>query len=184
MINIITTGVGGVHILSPSPVEDERGWFARLFCSDELRNAGFGEPIAQINRSRTRRKGTVRGMHFQYPPVAETKIVHCLRGKVFDVALDLRRGSPTLLKWHGEELDGERPRALLIPPGVAHGFQALTQECELLYLHSAHYSPKYEGGVRHDDPRAGIRWPLTVTGLSKRDQAHTLLSDIYQGISL
>jgi dTDP-4-dehydrorhamnose 3,5-epimerase len=126
----------------------------------------------------------VRGLHYQRPPQAEAKWVRCLKGRVFDVAVDLRRGSPTFLKWHAVELDGVSMNALLIPEGCAHGFQVLEPESELLYLHTATYTPGLEGAARYDDPRLAIRWPLPVTDLSERDRTHPLLDDSFEGISV
>jgi dTDP-4-dehydrorhamnose 3,5-epimerase len=120
-------------------------------------------------------------MHFQYPPHAEWKQVRCLRGRVWDVALDLRAGSSTLLQWHAEELSPDNGRAMVIPEGCAHGFQVLEPDSELLYLHSACYTPAAEGGVAYDEPRAGIRWPLAVTDISERDRGHARLTDNFRG---
>jgi len=166
------------------PVGDHRGRLTRLFCLNELRAAHADRPIVQINHTLTRAVGAVRGMHFQYPPHAEAKWVRCLRGRVFDVAVDLRHGSPTFLRWHGCELDSERQNALFIPEGCAHGFQTLAADSELLYLHTAAYDPHAEGGVRYYEPRIAVAWPLPVTDLSDRDRRHALLDDSFQGLTL
>jgi dTDP-4-dehydrorhamnose 3,5-epimerase len=145
----------------------------------------FGSrPVAQINRSFTRTRGVVRGMHFQHPPHAEIKLVTCLHGEVFDVAIDLRQNSPTFLKWHAEILNGENHRTLAIPAGFAHGFQTLAEDCEMLYLHSAAYAPDAEAGIHPLDPRVAVKWPLEITELSPRDSAHPYLTESFQGISL
>lgn len=156
----------------------------RLFCSRELGAIGLAKPIDQINHSITRGKGSVRGLHFQYPPHAETKIVSCLRGKVFDVAVDLRAGSPTFLRWHGVELSPEGCNAFFIPEGFAHGFQALEDDSELLYLHTEAYDQAAEGALNAEDPKLGISWPLAVTGLSDRDRAHPHLDAAFRGVRL
>lgn len=138
----------------------------------------------QINHSFTRRRGAVRGLHFQYLPHTETKIVTCLRGEIFDVAVDLRHDSPTLLRWYGEILSAANGKSLYIPEGFAHGFQNLTEECELLYLHTEAYTAQEEGGVHPLDPRVGVGWPLPITELSPRDENHSLLGDDFDGVQL
>lgn len=171
-------------MVQSEPVEDYRGAFARLFCDRELADVCGARSIVQINHSRTSTVGAVRGMHFQYAPHAEMKFVRCLRGRVWDVALDLRRGSPTFLNWHGEDLSPERGNMLVIPEGCAHGFQVLEPDSELLYFHTAHYAKSAEGGVRFDDPAVGIGWPLPVVDLSQRDRTHPLLDAAFAGIVL
>jgi dTDP-4-dehydrorhamnose 3,5-epimerase len=137
----------------------------------------------QVNHSYTSRQGTVRGMHFQRQPNAELKLVTCLRGEAFDVAADVRRGSPTMLRWHGERLSAENHRALLIPEGFAHGFQTLTPDCELLYLHTAAFAPEAEGGLNALDPRLSIDWPLPPIERSERDRSLPLLDADFAGIA-
>jgi dTDP-4-dehydrorhamnose 3,5-epimerase len=146
--------------------------------------AGVRKPIAQINHTLTRRVGAVRGMHFQWPPHAETKLVSCLRGEVFDVAVDLRRHSPTFLQWHAEVLSPANQRSFLIPEGFAHGFQALAADCELVYVHSAPYVPEAEGAVSVRDPGLKIAWPLAISELSERDGRHPFLTPQFEGIDL
>ena len=165
-------------------VGDMRGFLARLFCAEELAVAGWTKPIAQINHTYTARLGTVRGMHFQYPPSAEMKLVICIRGEVWDVAVDVRSDSPSFLRWHAERLSADNHYALLIPEGFAHGFQAMTNDVELIYCHAAPYSPKAEGGLHPHDPRLGITWPLPIGDLSARDAAHPLLNDDFIGVQL
>src|ERR1700755_1085117 len=131
--------VAGVRLLRGRRLGDERGFLERLFCRESLREILGDRTIVQINHTRTLGRGTVRGLHFQRPPFAEMKLVHCLRGRIFDVAADLRTHSPTPHKWHGEILSDEEPRTLVIPEGVAHGFQVLSDDCELIYLHTAAY---------------------------------------------
>ncbi|MEO7335898.1 MAG: dTDP-4-dehydrorhamnose 3,5-epimerase family protein [Caldimonas sp.] len=163
------TPIAGVYEVEVSMRSDARGSLTRIYCADEFDAVMPGLRIVQVNHSVTRERGTVRGFHFQRAPALEAKLIRCLRGRVFDVAVDLREGSPTFAHWHAIELAPGTPRQLLIPPGCAHGFQALVDDCELLYQHSAPYTPECEGGVRHDDPALGVRWPLPVTGASPRD---------------
>ena len=178
------TPLPGLKRIQRKPVADERGAFARLFCAEELAAAGWHWPVAQANHSLTRQRGAVRGLHFQHPPHGEAKLVTCLRGAAFDVAVDLRAGSPTFLHWHAERLTPDAHRALLIPPGFAHGFQALTEDVELIYLTSAAYAPTAEGGVSPVDPRLKIDWPQAITLMSARDAAHPFLEDGFQGLRL
>jgi dTDP-4-dehydrorhamnose 3,5-epimerase len=163
---------------------DTRGHLSRLFCSEELARAGWTTPVAQINFSATARCGTVRGMHFQYPPHAEFKLVSCLRGAVWDVAVDLRAGSPTFLQWHAEQLSAENGFAMLIPAGFAHGFQTLSDDVELLYCHSCAYQPESEGALDALDPRLAITWPVNVTERSARDCSHAPLGNDFEGLRL
>jgi dTDP-4-dehydrorhamnose 3,5-epimerase len=157
---------------------------SRLFCAEELAAAGWNKPIAQINQTYTAKTGTVRGIHYQRPPYTEMKLVSCLHGAIFDVAVDLRTDSPTFLKWHGERLSADNHRALLIPEGFAHGFQALTDDVELLYCHSDIYAPSAEEGLNPLDPRLIIAWPLPVVGLSTRDAGHPMLTENFEGVRL
>ncbi len=175
--------LSGVKLVERQNLGDARGFFSRVFCAVELQDAGWRKPVAQINLTRTMQKGTVRGLHFQYPPCAEAKLVSCLHGEIWDVAVDLRAGSPTFLRWHGERLSAENRRALLIPEGFAHGFQTLTDDCELLYLHSAPYSPDAEGALHAGDPALGISWPLPITEMSERDKTHPYLTDDFTGLT-
>lgn len=172
----------GLMRISTTRNADARGFLSRIFCAKALAEAGWNVPIAQINHTLTAQAGTVRGMHYQNPPHAELKLVSCLRGKVWDVAVDLRAHSPTFLHWHAETLSPENGNALLLPRGFAHGFQALTDNCELLYLHSAAYAPEAEAGLRFDDPGLAIHWPLPVAQLSARDQAHPVLNGGFKGV--
>lgn len=182
--SFVATSLRGLVVVERHRIADHRGFLSRIYCADELTEIGFKTPIAQVNLTLTRRRGTVRGMHFQRPPHAEDKLVSCLRGEVLDVAVDLRAGSPTLLKWHAEILSADNSRSLFIPQGFAHGFQALTEDCELLYLHSKAYASNAEGAVNALDPGLGIRWPLEVSDISERDRGHELLLPNYPGIQI
>ncbi len=180
--DILAAPIEGLRILKRKPRGDHRGYLERLFCMEELKEVLVGKRIEQVNHTLTRGSGTVRGLHFQYPPHAETKFVHCLRGEVFDVAVDLRRGSPTFLRWHAEILSEGSHKTFVIPEGFAHGFQVLTEECEMLYFHTAAYRQEAEGGLHPQDPRLAIDWPLPVAGLSPRDATHAFLDAQFEGV--
>ncbi|CTQ54750.1 dTDP-4-dehydrorhamnose 3,5-epimerase [Roseibium album] len=171
-------------VLTRKPVGDQRGWFERLYCADELESVNLTKPIRQINRSFTRRQGTIRGLHFQHPPQAETKLVSCLRGRVFDVAVDLRRGSSTFLNYHGVELSEHNSKTAFIPKGFAHGFQTLTPDCVLLYLHTANYTPTSEDGVHPLDRTLSIAWPEDEKFLSDRDANLPSILEDFEGVQL
>lgn len=181
---ISDTSIAGVRVIERTRLEDSRGFFERLFCSNELAVGGWKGAAVQINRTLTMRRGTVRGLHFQYPPHAEMKLVYCLKGEVFDVVLDLRTGSPTLLQFHAEVLSEENRKALFIPEGIAHGFQTMTDDVEMLYLHSAAYAEEAEGGVYARDPLLAISWPLEVSEVSARDAALPKLDPSFTGLQL
>lgn len=173
--NRIATPISDLVVVERRRLGDERGFFSRFFCRDELADFGADGTIAQINHTMTHLKGTIRGMHFQRAPHDETKFVSCLGGVVFDVAVDLRPGSPTYLQWHGEVLSAENGRSMMIPGGFAHGFQTLSEDCELIYLHDKPYAPGAEGGINALDPKLAIGWPLPVAQMSARDEAFPLL---------
>lgn len=174
--------IEGAALVESTSYKDKRGEFTRLYCTDELRPLLAARKIAQVNHSHTEAKGAVRGLHFQHPPHAEMKLVRCLKGKVWDVIVDLRKNSPTFLKWHAVELSSSK-QMVMIPEGCAHGFQTLESHSELLYLHTALYTPGSEGGVRVDDPMLGITWPLPLSELSERDQQYSLLTADFKGIA-
>lgn len=180
--DIVETPIAGLRVVQRKPIGDSRGYLERLFCAEELHTLASGKPIVQINHTLTASRATVRGMHFQRPPYAEIKFVSCLHGEVFDVAVDLRDNSPTFLHWHAEVLSADNHKTLLLPQGFAHGFQTLSDDCEMLYFHTAAYAPEAEGGLNILDPRLAINWPLPVTGLSPRDAEHPLLNDDFAGL--
>ncbi len=176
------TPLKGAYILKLSPISDNRGSFVRLFAKEELKKIGHTEEIVHINHSVNKQKGTIRGMHYQLPPHSEVKIIRCIKGAVFDVIIDLRKNSPTFLKWHGEILSRDRMNMIYIPKGFAHGFQALEDDCELIYLHTNVYQAASERGIRHDDPLIKINWPLPSTQISDRDKSFPLLNKDFGGI--
>lgn len=180
--DILDTPLLGLKLIQRKPIGDSRGYLERLFCADDLRALISGKGIVQINHTVTARHGTVRGLHFQHPPHAETKFVSCLRGEVFDVAVDLRQGSPTFLHWYAEILSVGNHKTLMIPEGFAHGFQTLTEDCELLYFHTAAYQPGAECGLNAKDPRLNIRWPEAIMELSPRDVMHPPVTEDFSGV--
>jgi dTDP-4-dehydrorhamnose 3,5-epimerase len=167
------TKITGVVIVDIEPREDARGAFARLQCPEEFAAAGHPFTPAQTSLSRNPHQGTLRGMHYQAAPHAETKLVRVVRGRMFDVALDLRPGSATYKQWTGAELSADNGRALLIPEGVAHGFLTLEPDTDLIYQISPAFRPGHEAGVRWDDPAFAIAWPATPTLLSERDAGYS-----------
>jgi dTDP-4-dehydrorhamnose 3,5-epimerase len=176
------TPINGLQVIQHQLISDSRGYLERLFCQETLGQLLQGKTIRQINHTLTQKKGAVRGLHFQYPPCAETKMVTCLKGRVWDVAVDLRRGSPTFLQHHATLLAEDNHQSYLIPEGFAHGFQTLTLDCEMLYFHTADYSAEAEGALNPCDPRLAIKWPEPTTERSERDKNHPMLADDFHGI--
>jgi dTDP-4-dehydrorhamnose 3,5-epimerase len=168
-ITVEDTHISGVQVLTRTPRADERGFLERLFDGTQLQPVLAGRRVEQINRTKTLKAGTVRGLHLQVSPFEELKIVSCLRGSVFDVAVDLRPQSQTFGTWFGCELTSDNRCALVIPEGCAHGVQALEDDCDLLYVHTAPYTAESERGLNPLDPNVAIAWPMAPTGLSARD---------------
>ncbi|MFH1461883.1 MAG: dTDP-4-dehydrorhamnose 3,5-epimerase [bacterium] len=164
------TKLKGLYIIEPEPKNDERGYLMRTFCEEELKKYGLQFTIVQVNQTLTKKKGTVRGMHFQISPKAEDKIVQCPKGAIYDVAVDLRTDSPTYGKWVAEELNEDNKKMFFIPKGFAHGFQALTNNCEVQYFMSEFYSPEHTSGVLWDDSIFNIKWPIKNLSLSEKDK--------------
>lgn len=162
----------GVFLIEPEYHRDMRGWFARTWCEEEFAEHGLNPRLVQCNVSFNRRRGTLRGMHFQAPPHAEAKLIRCTQGAIWDVALDLRPVSPTFLQHIGVELTAPNRHALYIPEGCAHGFQTLTDDTEVLYQMSAAYAPEAARGVRFDDPMFGIEWPVADPIMLERDRTY------------
>jgi dTDP-4-dehydrorhamnose 3,5-epimerase len=178
------TLIPGAYTIDVGPFVDDRGWFARVYCKNEFEKINHNEEWVQMNHSFTKEVGSLRGMHFQYPPYAETKMVRCIAGKVYDVIVDLRENSPAFLKWTGVELSAENKRTIFIPKGVAHGFQVLSENSELLYSHSAMYVKESEGAVFYNDPLINIKWPLPVTNVSDKDRGYGMLNKEFKGIKI
>ncbi len=178
------TGIKGVYLIEPEPFKDHRGMFARVYCSNEFKEIGHTKQIVNINHSSTVEKGSVRGMHFQYPPNTEIKIVKCIKGSILDVGIDIRENSPTFLRYHAEVLSAENMNMLYIPEGFAHGFQSLENNIEMIYYTTEFYSPESEGGVKYCDPKVGIQWPLEVTDISDKDKNQKLVDDDFKPIKV
>ena len=180
--DFIETPLAGLIRVDRKPYIDSRGFFSRFFCAEEFKQIGLEQPIAQINHTLTREKGSIRGMHFHFQPRTETKIVACTHGEILDVVVDIRKGSSTFLQWHAELLSADNISSLYIPSGFAHGFQALTDDCELIYLHTGFYTPDKEGVLNALDSILAIDWPLEVTAISDRDRNHPVLDSQFEGI--
>lgn len=178
------TPLPGLKLIKRHPHSDSRGFFERIFCADELSNIGWNTPIAQINQSLTHFKGTIRGLHFQSPPHGEMKLISCMRGQVFDVALDIRLGSPTFGQWHAVVLSADNHNSFFLPQGFAHGFQAMTDDCQLLYLHSASYCQNAECGINASDSTLAIQWPLATSEISARDLALPAFDSLSSGVHI
>jgi len=176
------TSLFGSYTIGLTPFTDGRGWFARYYCKKEFGEIGHTKEWVQMNHSVSYAKGTVRGMHYQVAPYKEIKLVRCISGSVFDVIVDIRKNSKTFLQWFGVELSAENKTMLYIPEGFAHGFQCLSDNCELLYHHTEFYKPEAEAGIRYHDPLIHIQWPLPLSSLSQRDAGHPLLGDDFKGV--
>lgn len=178
------TPLNGLKIIQRKPIQDSRGFLNRFYCAETFSAIGMHKPIVQINHTLTHQKGVVRGLHFQHPPFAETKVVSCIKGEILDIAVDIRQDSPTFLKWYAEILNEQNQRSLMIPEGFAHGFQTLTEDCELIYLHTAAYHQPSEGALNIYDPLLGIQLPLEITDLSERDRMHPMITNDFLGIAV
>jgi dTDP-4-dehydrorhamnose 3,5-epimerase len=172
------TKLKGAYIIDIDRKEDSRGFFARAFCQKEFETHGLKPIIAQANVAFNHQKGTLRGMHFQYPPSAETKLVRCMRGAILDIIVDLRPESPTYLNYIGVELTEDNHRGLYVPERFAHGYQVLWDKTETSYQVGEFYTPDAEGGLAYNDPRLGLEWPLPVSAISEKDQSWKLLEEI------
>ena len=181
-LNIINTEFKDLYIVYPNIHEDIRGTFSRLFCEEELNDIMDGSHIKQINYSNTKKKGSIRGLHYQYPPNIETKIVQCIKGKILDIIVDLRKDSNTFLKTFTIELSEHNHKMLIIPKGFAHGFQTLEDNCTLLYFHTELYSPNNEGAINIKDPAINLKLPLNITDISNRDIQHPCITKDFKGI--
>jgi dTDP-4-dehydrorhamnose 3,5-epimerase len=174
------TPLRGAYVIDLEPFSDERGLFARTYCKKEFFKIGFDKEFVQFNFSKTATKGSIRGLHYQVPPQAETKLIRCIRGKVYDVMVDLRSNSPTFMQFYPVELSEDNMRMVLIPEGFAHGFQTLEDNTQLIYHHTAFYAPGYEKGIRYNDPELNIQWPLDVTVISEKDENYPLLTPAFK----
>jgi dTDP-4-dehydrorhamnose 3,5-epimerase len=176
--NIGKTPLAGLTIIERLPIKDDRGWLERVYCQDSLSELVNGKIIRQITKTLTAKKGTVRGLHFQKPPYAETKIISCLQGKIWDVAVDLRENSPTFLNYFAVVLSEDQHLSLLVPEGFAHGFQALTNNCQIMYFNTNNHNPDAEGSINALDPKIAIQWPLKISLRSTKDANSPFLEKI------
>ena len=172
------TDIEGVAIIDLELRSDDRGFFARSFCQDEFTDHGLLPMVAQCNISHNHRAGTLRGMHYQLEPATEAKLVRCISGAIIDQIVDLRPESPTYLQHVSVELSASNRRSLYVPPMFGHGYQTLVDDAEVLYQVSERYTPGQERGLRYNDPALGLRWPLDVTAISKKDNSWPLLEDV------
>lgn len=182
MFSFQQTAIRGVMVVRFEALSDERGGFARIFCKREFDQAGLRSDFVQVNHSWNNKAGTFRGFHCQTPPAGEVKLIRCVSGAVYDIAVDLRRGSPTFLKWVGVELNESNGRQIYIPEGCAHGFITLTENAQLIYHHTGYYAPGCEMGVAVDDPRIGVRLPRDITVISEKDRRYPPLDPGFEGI--
>lgn len=179
---VANTAISGVKVITRTKISDDRGFFSRLYCEEELSSIGWQGMLVQMNETMTLNKGTVRGLHFQKEPSAEMKLVSCIQGQIFDVAVDLRVNSPTYLRHFSYLLSEDNNKAMLIPKGCAHGFQTLTGNVRMIYCHSAAYDPDAEDGVHISDKKIGIEWPLPPINLSTRDSCFPHIDQNFEGI--
>lgn len=184
MLLIHNSSIPEVKIIERKVLKDERGAFSRLFCERELASVFNGKMIKQVNYSVNNKIGTIRGLHFQNYPSLECKIVTCIKGKVLDVAIDLRKESSTFLQYTQRELSAMNMESFLIPEGFAHGFQTLEEDSHLIYFHSEFYDPKNESSLNPNDPALGINWPLPVGEISEKDRSQKFITKDFQGIQL
>lgn len=184
IISCTETPILDLYVLKRRVFHDPRGYFFRLFCQDELEAIGLSKPFVQINVSHTKTKFTTRGFHFQYPPHTETKIVTCTRGEVYDIAIDLRRNSPTFMHWYGITLSEKNNLSFYIPDGFAHGFQSMTDNSDLLYMHTHQYCKESEGGLNVLDPLVGVKWPNAPENLSSKDLSFSYINTDFKGLSI
>lgn len=181
-MKFVETILKGAYVITPDIIEDDRGFFARTFCRREFAEMGLNPDLVQCNISYNKKRGTLRGMHYQIRPHAEVKLIRCTAGAIYDVIVDLRPESPTFRQWISVELTAANHEMLYIPERFAHGFQTLSDDTEVIYHHSAYYSSENERGLRFDDSSLGIAWPLPVAVISARDQNHPSLDAYFQGL--
>ena len=178
----INTPINGLVALQTKPLTDERGYFQRLFCANDFKEIGLNREIVNINHSYTKTAGSIRGMHFQYQPSSEIKIVKCVKGAILDVAIDIRHNSPTFLKHFSIELTEENNTMLYIPEGFAHGFQTLRDDCEIIYFVTNYYSKELESGLNPFDELIDIKWPLECSDISQKDANATKIDSTFAGV--
>lgn len=183
-MKLTQTHILGLYVVEPTPFQDQRGFFARTFCKNEFKSIGFDKEFVQFNHSFNKLKGTLRGLHFQRPPYAETKYVRCVEGRIYDVAVDIRKESPTYLQFVGIELSAENMLGLLIPEGFAHGFQTLVDNTSVIYHSTNYYTLNSEAGLNYNDPLIKIDWKLPPTNISEKDKSHPIIDDKFLAIEV
>lgn len=166
------TKLKGAFIVEIKKLEDDRGFFGRAWCQKEFEEHGLNGNVVQINASLTKKKGTIRGLHYQIDPYQETKFIRCTRGRIWDVIIDLRPGSPTFMQWTGTELGADEYKMVYVPENFAHGMVALEDNSEIYYPVTAFYTPGAERGIRYNDPAFDIEWPVEITTVSEKDNSH------------
>lgn len=181
-MKFINTNFEDLWVIETESKSDARGFLTRLFCKNEFEKINFHKEFVQENLTLTKNKGTFRGFHYQLPPHSEAKLVRCIMGRVLDIVIDLRKDSKTFLNSFAIELDSSKLNMILIPEGFAHGFQTLTDNCMMLYLHSNFYNASFERGIRFDDQLVNIELPLSVTDISERDKNHPLIQKEFEGV--
>ncbi|MTI31181.1 dTDP-4-dehydrorhamnose 3,5-epimerase [Xanthovirga aplysinae] len=183
-MKFLETKLKGAYVISLEPFEDERGLFARTFCKEEFKQIGHKKDFVQFNHSITLQKGTIRGLHYQLSPKSEIKLIRCVKGKAFDVIIDIRRNSPTFLQFLCLELAEENMKMIYLPEGFAHGFQTLEDDTHLIYHHSNSQNILFERGIRYNDPRLAIKWPLEVSIISNKDKSYPFLKEEFLGMEV
>jgi dTDP-4-dehydrorhamnose 3,5-epimerase len=181
-MEFIETPLKGLYIIHHKILYDERGVFARTFCKEEFLSINFNKEFIQFNQSYNLKKGTFRGMHYQNPPFAETKLIRCVRGSVFDIAVDIRKGSETFMQYYSIELSDKNMCSILIPEGFAHGFQTLEDHTSLIYHHTEQYKTEADAGFSYVDLSIGIKLPLDISTISQKDKSYPLLNKDFKGI--
>ena len=181
-MTFLETDLKGSYIIDLKLLNDDRGSFARTFCKEQFRQIGHTKEFVQCNQSWNKITGTVRGMHFQIAPYKEIKLVRCVRGSVFDVIIDLRKDSQTFLMYFGIELNEHNKRAMYIPVGFAHGFQTLTDNTELIYMHSEYFNQEADIGLNYADPVLNIKWPLPISSISEKDRKYPFIDSTFKGL--
>ncbi|MCF8369843.1 MAG: dTDP-4-dehydrorhamnose 3,5-epimerase family protein [Bacteroidales bacterium] len=174
----------GAWVVTLDPFVDDRGTFSRMFCENEFAEIGFTKNFAQVNYATNKSKGIFRGLHFQVPPYSDSKLIRCVRGKVYDVIVDIRQGSKTFLKSFAIELSPEENKMLFITDGFAHGYLTLEVKCELIYFHSTAYKPGFEGGLNYKDPKLNIALPFEPSKISEKDKNYTYIDNKFNGIKI
>ena len=183
-MHVNSTNISDLFVVDTNHHIDSRGTFARFFCDNSLKKIVKHRNILQINHSTSSSIGSIRGLHYQTPPFSEMKLVRCIKGSVWDVAVDIRYGSPSFLKWHAELLTSKNSKMMVIPEGFAHGFQVMEKDSELIYLHTEFYNKDADSGILYDDEKLSIAWPLPVSNISEKDKCYNKINDEFKGVKI